>query len=78
MNDEDKTKKQLIMELTEMRRRVASLEALQAERNAVEKELRKSEASLAEAQRIAIWEIGTGILKTIPCVGQMKCIASLA
>lgn len=53
MNDGDKSKEQLIMELTEMRRRVVSLEALQAERDAVEKELRKSEASLAEAQRIA-------------------------
>ncbi len=43
MKDGDKTKKQLINELTEMRQRVAELEALASERKRAEEALRESE-----------------------------------
>jgi len=46
MRDEDKTKKQLITELAEMRRRIAELEKIDVERKQVEESLKESEARL--------------------------------
>ena len=43
MKDEDKTKKQLINELTELRQRIAELQASEAERKRAEAALRESE-----------------------------------
>ncbi|HIE26267.1 TPA: PAS domain S-box protein [Candidatus Poribacteria bacterium] len=43
MKDEDKTKEQLIIDLSEMRQRIAELETLEKKRKTVEEELRQSE-----------------------------------
>ncbi len=52
MKTEDKTKEQLNKELTEMRQRVAELEALAAERKSSDFELRLY-ARIAQNQRLA-------------------------
>ncbi len=60
MEDKDKTKKQLIDVLAKLRKRVIELEKSVSERTKVEETLQKSEARLAEAQRIThigIWEL---------------------
>lgn len=43
MRDSDKTKKQLISELTEARQQIIQLQAAQAKRNQMENELRESD-----------------------------------
>ena len=48
-----RTKKQLLDELAVLRARVAQLEMANGTHREVEEELRRSEASLAEAQRVA-------------------------
>ncbi|MBI4745033.1 MAG: EAL domain-containing protein [Deltaproteobacteria bacterium] len=53
MKDDKKTKEQLQHELKALRLKVAELEATEAVRKLTEEKLRKSEASLANAQRIA-------------------------
>lgn len=53
MKDEEKTREQIISEVAEMRQRIAELELSQAEHKLSDERLRKSEASLANAQRIA-------------------------
>jgi len=53
MKDEEKTREQIISELAEMRQRIAELELSQAEHKLSNERLRNSEASLANAQRIA-------------------------
>ncbi len=53
MKDEEKSKEQLISALVELRKRINELETFETERKLAEEALRKSEASLAEAERIA-------------------------
>jgi PAS domain S-box-containing protein len=53
MSDQRLTKAQLTAELDTLRRRVADLEAANARLTQAEKDLRRSETSLAEAQRVA-------------------------
>jgi PAS domain S-box-containing protein len=53
MKAENKTKKQLINELAELRQRIVELEACEAKHEHVEKQLHESEASFNRAQRIA-------------------------
>ena len=48
MNDEDKTKDQLIKEMEELRRRVKRLESRDAERKRIQKELEQHRRTLAE------------------------------
>src|SRR3990172_13392516 len=67
MKDEEKTREQIISELAEMRQRIAELELSQAEHKLSNEGLRKSEASLANAKRIARlgnwdWDIVNDIL----------------
>ncbi len=67
MRDEDKTKEQLINELTEMRRQIAELEALETERRWAEEALKQSEAryrSLFEDSPISLWEEDFSAIKT--------------
>jgi PAS domain S-box-containing protein len=53
MKDENKTRAQLIQEISELRRKLSELEKLEQNRQRTEEVLRVSEARLAEAQRIA-------------------------
>jgi PAS domain S-box-containing protein len=58
MSDQDKAKQQLIEELAELRRRVATLEGIDRERRRAEEELRRSEGryrALAESTRDIIY-----------------------
>ena len=44
MNEEDKTKEQLITELVELRKRIADIEKSETQRNQTEEALREAEA----------------------------------
>jgi PAS domain S-box-containing protein len=58
MSDQDKAKQQLVEELAELRRRIATLEGIDAERRRAEEELRESEGryrALAESTRDIIY-----------------------
>jgi len=67
LQDKDRTKKQLIDELLELRKRVAELEALQRKHGEVEKALQESEErfmQIAESSGEFIWEVNVNGLYT--------------
>ena len=61
MEDQDKTKKQLMNELAELHQRVAELETANAQRVRLEEELQESSHQLESRQRFI-----TSILDSIP------------
>jgi len=68
MTDEEKTKEQLIEELTFMRRRIAELEATESKRKLAEDALRESEDSfrqLAENTKKVLWIADRDITETL-------------
>jgi two-component system, NarL family, sensor histidine kinase UhpB len=69
MHDRDKTKEDLVAENEELRRQVALLQGIDAERKRAAEELRDSEAQLLEAQEVAtlgfnVVDLTTGCIKT--------------
>lgn len=77
MGDLDKNKKQLAKELREMRRRVAGLEAMDAQRAMVEQELRKRQRQLEQRtnQLLALQKVTASIQRSLDLGEVLQLVA---